>query len=373
VCCRKNWPSTEKQWADNATFKDDYAAKIILGITKARGTTRLNTPLLRLIIRVFVSLLLLGVVFFAVDLKSALQLLKATDYLYLSFGLLFFCINRVLMAYRWNALSRVKGIDLSLLQSLKIYLLSNFFGSFLPSGVGGDVYRIYHAAKQAGHTGEVAASVIMERFIGMLTRSTVALFGVMLLLATYHETSFGSNLYKIILAFCLFTGLAFWISIHDGTVRILMRLGDWFGDHWILRICLKFQRAYVDYKKNVGTLLFVFILSLIGVGLVSVGNYYAARALNINVGVMFYFGIISIVNIVSRIPVSVAGLGLTEGTYVLLFSIVGVSTTEAFALAVLVRITESLFAFSGGVLYVLGVRAEPRTPDAPIMNLGRVE
>jgi uncharacterized protein (TIRG00374 family) len=305
-------------------------------------------------LRGIISLAVLATVALTVDVGLVLRLLKATDYMYLSFALVFLSANKVVMAYRWNVLTEVKKINLSLLQSIKISLMSNFFGSFLPSGIGSDVYRIYHTGKKEGHTGEVAASVIMERFVGMLTRSVVAVMGVILILNTHHQTPFGRNLYGMILGFCALSGIAFWLSMHDGTVKILLRVVGWWGDRWILTQGLKFQRAYIDYKQHCGALIFAFMLSLISVVLLSVGNYYAAISLGMNVGIIFYFGIISIVNIVNRIPISVGGLGITEGTYVILFASIGVSTTEAFALALLVRITECVFVLVGGLLYMTG-------------------
>ena len=304
--------------------------------------------------RAAIGLGLLGFVLAAVDVRSAVQLLKTADYVYLGLALIFFSANKVAMACRWNVLTKVKGMTLSVGQSLKISLISNFVGSILPSGLGSDVYRIYQTSRTEKRTDEVAASVIMERSIGMLTRSAVAVLGVILILNSHHQTSFGLNLAALILGFCALSSLVFWLSIHNGTVELLTRLVDWWGDHWILRQGLKLQQAYVDYKRNSRSLLWVFVLSLTGVFLVSVGNYYAARALDISVGIVFYFGVISIITLISRIPVSVAGLGIVEGSYVLLFSILGVSTTEAFTLALLVRLTECVFAIAGGMLYLIG-------------------
>jgi uncharacterized protein (TIRG00374 family) len=303
---------------------------------------------------------LLAAILTGVDLGSAAQLLKTTDYFYLVLALIFLSANKVVMACRWNVLTQVKGLNLSVAQSLKISLISNFVGSFLPGGVGGDVYRIYRTSRREKRADEVAASVVMERFVGMLTRAAIGVLGVILILNSRHQQSFGFNLYGVIFGFALSAAVAFWLSIHDGTIRLLMRLLDSWGDSRILRQGLKFQQAYVDYKRNVGSLFWVFVLSVVGVFLISVGNYYVARALEINLGLFFYFGIVSIINIVNRIPVSIGGLGITEGSYVLLFSTVGVTTTEAFTLAILVRLTECVFAVAGWILYVTAGDAEGR-------------
>jgi uncharacterized protein (TIRG00374 family) len=308
--------------------------------------------------RAIISFALLGLIFAAIDIPSALHLLKRTDYFYLGVALLFLSANKVAMASRWNVLTQAKGMTLSIRESLKISLIANFVGSFLPSGLGSDVYRIYYTSKKEKRADEVAASVIMERFIGMLTRSAVAVLGVILILNSQHQRSFGANLYAVILGFAALSMVAFWISIHDGTIKLLMRLIDWWGDSRVLLQGLKFQKAYVEYKRSAGGLLLVFVLSLVGVFLVSVGNYYVARALDINLGLLFYFGIVSIINIVNRIPVSIGGLGVTEGSYVLLFSTVGVTTTEAFTMALLIRVTECVFALAGWGLYVTAADAQ---------------
>lgn len=332
--------------------------KSVAEITPSTWTSRITRSCAAAWFRGLVSIGLLAVVFAAVDVHSALQLLIGTEYTYLATALFFLCVNKLAMAGRWNLLTQVKGMTLSLGESLKISLISNFVGSFLPSGIGSDVYRIYRTARIEGRTGEVAASVIMERVIGMITRSMVAVLGVILILNTHQQTSFGQNLYAVILGFCALSVIAFWISIHDRTVKILIRFADWWRDYWILKQALKFQKAYVGYKKHYGALILAFMLSLVSVVLLSVGNYYAARALSIDVGAIFYFGIISIVNIVNRIPVSVGGLGVTEGAYVVLFSSIGVSTTEALTLALLVRLADCVFAVAGWVLYLTDAHYE---------------
>jgi len=54
-----------------------------------------------------------------------------------------------------------------------IFFVSSFVGNFLPS-IGGDVYRAYQLARLGVRSGEAAASVLMDRIVGVLSMVIVA-------------------------------------------------------------------------------------------------------------------------------------------------------------------------------------------------------
>jgi uncharacterized membrane protein YbhN (UPF0104 family) len=54
-----------------------------------------------------------------------------------------------------------------------------------------------------------------------------------------------------------------------------------------------------------------------------------------------------------RIPISVNAIGVQEGLYALFFSRLGFSVTEAFSLALLLRIGHWLVVLPGGILYLI--------------------
>ena len=103
-------------------------------------------------LRALVALVLLALVLANVDLGAVLDLLRGIDTAFFALCLTLVFLDRCFTAYKWNLLTQVKGISLSVWQSIRIYLIANFIGLFLPTGIGGDVYRIYHTSQQFGRT-----------------------------------------------------------------------------------------------------------------------------------------------------------------------------------------------------------------------------
>ena len=76
-------------------------------------------------------------------------------------------------AERWRILLRAQNIALGMGTITVTVLIGFFFSNFLPTTIGGDVYRIYDSSKRAKIPMEKAASVILvERFSGFSVNQT---------------------------------------------------------------------------------------------------------------------------------------------------------------------------------------------------------
>jgi hypothetical protein len=306
-----------------------------------------------LFIRVIVSVSLFLIVISRVDFHTVKDLFVRTEPLYFSLVLLMLLADRFLMAFKWNLLIRVKGIGLSIWQSFKIYLISNFFGIFLPTGIGGDIYRIYHTSKRQGQAEEIAASVLLERFIGTIASAMFAGFGFALMIGLYSQLLPEHNLLLIILGLFMFSLAAFWVSIQERTLTSSEYILGKLGNFWFLKKWLQCQRAYTSYRQYKRALIVFFFLSVIEQGFFAIANYWGAKAINLDIGVLYFIGIIPICQIIMRIPISVNAIGVQEGLYALFFSRLGFSVTEAFSLALLLRIGHWLVVLPGGILYLI--------------------
>ena len=312
-----------------------------------------------LFLRAIVSVSLFLLVISRVDFYTVKQLIIRTEPLYFSLVLLTLLADRLLMAFKWSLLIQVKGIVLSIWQSFRIYLVSNFFGIFLPTSIGGDIYRIYYTSKKQGQVEEIAASVVLERFIGTIASAMFAAFGFALMIGLHSQLLPEHNLLLIILGLFMFSLAAFWVSIQEKTLNgseyILGRLENF----WFFRKWLQCQRAYTGYRKYKRALIVFFFLSVIEQGFFAVANYWGAKAMNLNIGLIYFIGIIPICQIIMRLPISINAIGVQEGLYTLFFSRLGLSVSEAFSLALLLRVGHWLVVLPGGILY-LTHRAEQK-------------
>ena len=341
-----------KEWAERV--KPHIASELEVDRVEgvARGSENVRTERSLLLCRSFISIFLLLIVISRVDLDTVLNLSRRTDLLLFTLVLLLVFVDRFLMAYKWNLLTEVRGIRVSVWESFKIYLISNLFGVFLPTSIGGEIYRIYYTSKREGQTEKIAASVLLERFVGMVANATFAFFGLILLVRAYPEPFFGGSAPLIIFGLLVLSLLGFWLSVQEISVTRSEHLLSRWRTRWFIKKLLDCQRAYVAYRQHKGTLVAFFFLSVIEQSFFPIANYFGSRAISLDIELIYFIGIIPICVFLMRLPISINAIGVQEGLYIFFFSRLGLSVSEAFSLALLVRLAHWLIMLLGGILYL---------------------
>src|SRR5215218_5813946 len=78
-------------------------------------------------------------------------------------------------AWRWILVIRAACNDMRYWPALRIVLIGYFFNHFLPTSLGGDVYRIWHTHRSGATLSNAANAVILDR--------VVALVGLLIMMA----------------------------------------------------------------------------------------------------------------------------------------------------------------------------------------------
>jgi uncharacterized membrane protein YbhN (UPF0104 family) len=84
-------------------------------------------------------------------------------------------------AVKWFWSLRLHGQHFPWGYLFRIGCMGYFFNNFLPSGIGGDVYRIYRTWPQEGEKSPAVSSVVVERVIGLAVLLLNGLLGALLL------------------------------------------------------------------------------------------------------------------------------------------------------------------------------------------------
>jgi len=107
-----------------------------------------------------------------------------------------------------------------------------------------------------------------------------------------------------------------------------------------------------SYQEHPGALAFSFLITI----LVQVAGIISAYLLGIAVGCttafLYYIVLLPVVWLISMIPVSLNGLGLREGAFVVLFSAIGMPKEAALAISLLLLAQGVLQGILGALLYV---------------------
>lgn len=271
--------------------------------------------------------------------------------------LLLMVIDRVIMAYKWGFLLEAVGIRPGLKDLVVIYYKGTFVGNLLPTSIGGDAIRIYEIKKRGGAFEHVASSIVVERFVGFLTASILALAALLL------SEPLGL---KIPLAIFVPLGIAFAIGvaalvaifIGGAFFRTRMHLLERF--HVAVKLA-KIATSVADYQNHSGVIVRFFFWSL-GEQIIPVFVMYAlARGLNLGIPLRDLACIIPVTQFIARVPVTLSGIGLQENVLMGFFSLAGVEATAAFALGFAANIGTIISGLPGAYFYLAANNRETGT------------
>jgi uncharacterized protein (TIRG00374 family) len=252
-------------------------------------------------------------------------------------------IDRGLMTFKWSLLLRGRGIRLPFIRGMIIYCASALWGLFLPTTVGSDAIRAYSTSRAGLDSREVVASIIIERFLGFLSALLLAILSLVLLTHLGNlgdQVKFvwllaGGMLLVAILLFVISVSKKAFNLFHD---RILHR----FRNNRIAQKLREFHETYRFFVIDRQNLAVFFGLTF-GEQLLPIFDMWLiARGMGIEVGILYFAAVLPLALLISRIPISIDGIGVFEGVLIVLLSLAGLSAAQAVAIAIVGRILQTI-------------------------------
>jgi uncharacterized protein (TIRG00374 family) len=297
-------------------------------------------------LRLVVSAALLVFLLTRLDLRDMAHFLLRADLWLVALTLVTVLIDRCLMAGRWIFLLEALGIHAPRRNVVKIFFLSTFFGSFLPTGIGGEAVRAVSFSRLTSRGVESVTSVAMDRIFGMLS---MLLTGLVALGLSYRIYPHPVLLITVLtLSAAAVAGLAVLLSrrLHQWLV---LRYGE-SEEGWRSKV-KRTAKALGRYRSRPDVLALVLAMS-IGVQVLRVFQaYLLSEAMDLGTALVYFFCFVPPILIITMLPISVSGLGTTNLAYVALFSQVGMDPDGAFVLSVLILALGVIGNLPGGLIY----------------------
>jgi uncharacterized protein (TIRG00374 family) len=297
-------------------------------------------------LRVAVSIGLVALMVTRLDTANMLRFVRRADVGLVALTLLAVLADRTLMAVRWMKLVEALGVHAARSKLFKIFFLSTFFGSFLPSGVGGEAVRAISFSRLTSKGIESVASVVLDRLIGLLS---MLLTGLLSLGVFYQVYPHPALLYVVLASSFLLLivlGSALARPVH---AKLLERFGSGAGRFagWLR----KGVEAMTRYREKPGVLGLVLLMS-IGVQLLRVLQaYLLSEAMDLETPAVYFLCFVPPILVITMLPISVGGWGTANLAYVALFSQVGMDPDGAFVLSVLILGLGVVGNLPGGLIY----------------------
>ena len=286
-----------------------------------------------------------------VSLNQLAESLKGVSLNIFAVGFFTFVATYFFGSLRWFILLKAqKHENISLWQLLRLTLIGLFFNNFLLGTNGGDIVKAVYLAKASGDKKTSAVTTIfMDRLIGFLSFLTLATAMVLL---NYNNPDL-RILLKVMVWCYLIVFLFGILFLSKEITKKFLPLG--LINKWekVSRILKDIYNSIYAYKAQKKYIVSAFMISLCAQFFLILGIYILGVSLKITVAkFMDYLCLVPIIQTIAAIPVSLSGLGLTEGLYVYFLNLVGVLKESAFALSVLIRICAIVWGLIGGAVYL---------------------
>ena len=302
-----------------------------------------------LVVRIVIAIVLLTYLLLKIDIKQFWQQLHSANFALITIGVLLYAITAYLAIFRWKLLLAVHSVKLTFIEMLKLFFIGLFFNNAMPGLTGGDIVKGYYAAKHTVHNKpEAAATVFIDRVIGIFALFTIGLIALMFNLQNPEFRKIAFFLFIIFGVCVVFLPIFFSRSLLK-KVPFLMKILNLFPFRDML---VRIYDAFYKYKSHPSSVFFSFIVSILLQGVFIFIVSLFGMALSLNIHFLHYFLFIPIISIISALPISISGLGVSEQLYVYCFGLVGAVSEGALALALMARLILVLWSLPGWYFYM---------------------
>ena len=251
-----------------------------------------------------------------------------------------------LLTWRWRMMLAEDGAQARYGSLLQIYIESSFFGLFLPSAIGGDVFRGARIRAHMGGVRRTAVNILSERLIGIWALCVLAVSGLLVS---------GEVRTRVLVPVAITVGAVVVSALALASRQVQRLVNRLLGGLRLRRLAelhqLVFQQFH-NYTARPGWLARLVALS-VGLHLLTITSvYFVARAAGLELGFGFFAAVMPVVWLLSLLP-SIGGVGPREGGLVYFLGAAGVARDTAVAAAVLLLGVMVVRGLLGGVAFLI--------------------
>jgi uncharacterized protein (TIRG00374 family) len=273
------------------------------------------------LLRILISAALLGAVVVYVDVDELARALRDGQWGWFAAALALMALAALPGAARWRLILQKAEIEVSAIRAVKTFAASLFLNNVLPTSVGGDAARAWFVGRDSGRLLGAALATLVDRATAV---------GCLFLLAWAALAVDAEDVPEVL------AGVLLWITVGLAAVtavaalaavgirpvipRIPGRLATMIREAWAT------LRVWARSRSLIGWLL---VLGLVYQVLAVLALIVVGRAVGVDLSFSLAAVTAAIVVVAMLIPISVGGLGVREGGFVLLLGEAGIDGAEA--------------------------------------------
>lgn len=311
-------------------------------ISKKNRTIGIN--LLKLII----TGLLLGYLFYKNDLNEIYRsTLSITFSSFLILNILQFA-GIAINALKWKVLIPDQGYY----RLIRYNLIGRFYSLIMPGQMGGEVVKAYLISKNQDQQERFYVSVFIDKLTSLMVIIVLFFAGIV-----FSDRMFPiAIIWVTVVITVTILALFFMVRInlfYQKVTLILEKLLEYDRLHFSISRLIEIVTAWNKYSKKtwklIQSLSLGIIYQLIAVSMI----YLIGRELGFGISFLNWIWLVSLVSIALFLPISLAGLGIREGSFVVLLSLFSVPNERAVALSLIFFSLQLIASAIGGITEIL--------------------
>lgn len=293
----------------------------------------------KLWLRVGVTLLACALLaIYVVDVREVARTLARCDPWWALVALAAITLDRALMSYKWGLLLAIRGYRLTLAHKLMVYCSAMMWGLALPSTVGADGVRVVLSRRYGVRVDDCLATILVERGVGFIVALLSAIIGLVVL----HSAAPRGAAYEVALIVSILGMLAaigvLILSFRKTSLDAVLRFAPRrFMESKAARMLRTLHDAYRSLAVDRGRLATFCVLTF-GEQMLTVAYYgVIAVALGVEFNALFLLAAVPLAILVSRLPISLDGIGVYEGIFMAVMALGGVRPEDSLAVSLAAR------------------------------------
>jgi glycosyltransferase 2 family protein len=317
-------------------------------------------------LRISITLLCAAALIYFVDVRIVVQTLARCDLLWALAGIAALTLDRVLMSYKWGLLLAIRGYGVTLTQRLMVYCSAMMWGLALPSTVGADGVRVLLVRRFGVRVDDALATILVERAIGFISALATAIIGLIILrllapAVAAHDLAIACG----VLALATTIGVVAF-SFSGAAVRSVQRLlPRELGDSKAAQVLRRLHEAYrslaFDRPRLAAFSALTFLEQMLTVACYGI----IAVTLGVEFNPLFLLSAVPLAILISRLPLSIDGIGVYEGVFMAVMTLGGVRPEDSLAISLAARALQIVVWFPWW-LAMTGQTGAIRPPTEPV-------
>ncbi|HYA11729.1 MAG TPA: lysylphosphatidylglycerol synthase transmembrane domain-containing protein [Thermodesulfovibrionales bacterium] len=260
-----------------------------------------------------VSSVLLYIVLSRTGPERIFSILKGMSLFAFISAILLYLLAQFISTCRWKLL--LPG-TLRIKKLFPLYMIGSFFNTILPGLIGGDAVKAFYLYQITGRGSLTLSSIFMDRYLGFVMLTVICTIAFPFGYSYFQNSPAAWMLPFIVLSFIIASLLFFGL-----------RLGK------RIKIISEFYDYFHSYRNQKGIIVKALIISAFVQFSSIIAVYILTSGIGEHVPFLACLIFVPLIIMFSALPISISGIGIREGAFVLFFGLIGIRPDAATAIS----------------------------------------